>query len=246
MSHDRDSLILEHLKLAETIATREWRTAVHALKKDDMLSLAYWGLLDAAEKWPAYCEKNESDPDATQYFKVYASLRIRGAIRDHIRSEDWATRTTRSKSKKLKDAGQDDGASVEELSERTGMTVLEINKVITKLAYRPVSLDAYTSNNDTYQESPGRRGNSELRDDIDTESSAFANDMRSIFVTNYRILNREIQIVLALHYYSRMDLRTIAAELGLSESKVSQIHANGVKYLRTALVEAATESEVYA
>lgn len=244
MSYDRDSLILTHLTLAENIANREWRTASHALKKDDMLSLAYWGLLDAAEKWPAYCKKNEYDPEAIQYFKVYAALRIRGAIRDYIRAEDWATRTTRSKSKQLKDAGQDDGATVEELSDRTGMSVIEINKVIAKLASRPISLDAYAYNNDTSQEAPSS-ARSELKDDVDTEGSAFANDMNSVFVRNFKLLSPETQLVLVLHYYSRIDLRSIATELQLSESKISQIHATGVTSLRTALAEAATESEVY-
>lgn len=245
MSYDRDSLILSHLHLADTIATKEWRTATHALKRDDMLSLAYWGLIDAAQKWPDYCKNNSYDPEAIQFFKIYASLRIRGAIRDHIRSEDWATRTTRSKSKKLKDAGQDDGATLAELSERTGMSEAEINKVITKLAYRPVSLDAYTTNSDPFQDNPGR-GNHELRDDIDTEGTAFANDMQDVLVKRFKILTPETQIVIALHYYSKIDLRTIAAELDLPESRVSQIHAAGVQSIRAALLDAATESEVYA
>jgi RNA polymerase sigma factor for flagellar operon FliA len=245
MSYDRDSLILEHLKLAETIATKEWRTATHALNRDEMVSLAYQGLLDAAMKWEKYCEKNGYDPEATQFFKVYASFRIRGAIRDHIRSEDWATRTTRSKSKKLKEAGQDEGATVEELSERTGMSVSEINKVIVKLTSRPVSLDAYTSANGPHQDSPGR-GNHELKDDVDTESSAFANDMQSAFVSKFKVLSPEVQTVLALHYYSRMDLRSIASELDLSESRISHIHAQGVCDIRQALLAAATESEVHA
>jgi RNA polymerase sigma factor FliA len=242
MSYDRDSLVLSHLTLAENIANREWRTAAHALKRDDMLSLAYFGLLDAAEKWPAYCAKNDYDPEAIQYFKVYASLRIRGSIRDYIRAEDWATRTTRSKSKRLKDAGQDDGATVEELSARTGMTVPEINKVIAKLASRPVSLEVYTSTPDPYQESRVR-GNTELADDHDTEGSAFANDMKSVFVAQYRKLSPEAQVVLALHYYDRVDLRAIAAKLSLPESKVLNIHSQGVLAIQAALLEAAQESE---
>lgn len=241
MSYDRDSLVLTHLTLAENIANKEWRTAVHALKKDDMLSLAYFGLLDAAEKWPSYCAKNEYDPEAIQYFKVYASLRIRGSIRDYIRSEDWATRTTRSKSKRLKDAGQDDGATVEQLSERTGMTIPEINKVIAKLAHRPISLDAYTSNNNN-QDNPGHR-DAELPDSIDTEGSAFANDMKAVFVSKYRKLSPETQVVLALHYYDRVDLRSIAEQMSLSESKVLNIHSQGVLAIQAALLEAAQESE---
>lgn len=244
MSYDRDDLILTHLHLAEAIANREWRTATHALKRDDMLSLAYWGLLDAAEKWPAYCKKNEYDPGAIQYFKVYASLRIRGAIRDYIRAEDWATRTTRSKAKLLKEAGQDDGATLLELSDRTGMSVSEINKVISKLASRPISLDAYAYNHDTSQEAPSS-ARSELKDAVDTEGSAFANDMQKVFVNKFEMLNSEAKVILVLHYYSRMDLRAISLELGLSESKVSQIHAQSVVFIRDALIGASTESEAY-
>src|SRR3954471_22212774 len=138
MSYDKESLVLNHLTLAKDIANREWRTATHALKRDDMLSLANLGLVDAADRWEAYCEKNDYDPNAVQYFKVFASLRIRGTIRDHLRKEDWATRTVRSKAKKLKVAGQDEGLSVDELAEITGMSVVEINKVNARLAAKPV------------------------------------------------------------------------------------------------------------
>lgn len=237
MNYDKDSLILGHLDLAKDIATREWRTATHALKRDDMLSLAYEGLVDAAIRWEPYCAKNEYDPSAVQYFKVFASLRIRGTIRDHIRKEDWATRTLRSKSKKLKDAGQDDGLSVQELSEITGMTPVEINKVIARLATRPISLDAYTANNNNENASAPV----ELKADVDTEGIAFANSLNELFVNKLQLLSNDIQVIIALHYYSKMDLRSIAEELNISEAKVSQIHASGVIAIKEALTEAATE-----
>jgi RNA polymerase sigma factor for flagellar operon FliA len=236
MNYDKDSLILGHLDLAKDIATREWRTATHALKRDDMLSLAYEGLVDAAIRWQPYCAKNEYDPSAVQFFKVFASLRIRGTIRDHIRKEDWATRTLRSKSKKLKDAGQDDGLSVQELSEITGMTITEINKVIARLAARPISLDAYTANNSENSSAPV-----ELKADVDTEGIAFANTLNQLFVERLKLLSNDIQVVLVLHYYSKMDLRAIAQELNISELKVSQMHESGVIAIKEALTKAATE-----
>jgi RNA polymerase sigma factor for flagellar operon FliA len=236
MNYDKDSLILGHLDLAKDIATREWRTATHALKRDDMLSLAYEGLVDAAIRWQPYCAKNEYDPSAVQFFKVFASLRIRGTIRDHIRKEDWATRTLRSKSKKLKDAGQDDGLSVQELSEITGMTITEINKVIARLAARPISLDAYTANNSENSSAPV-----ELKADVDTEGIAFANTLNQLFVERLKLLSNDIQVVLVLHYYSKMDLRSIAQELNISELKVSQMHESGVIAIKEALTKAATE-----
>lgn len=239
MSYDTDSLILAHLDLAKTIATREWRTATHALKPDDMLSLAYEGLVDAAHRWEPYCIKNEYDPNATQYFKVFASLRIRGTIRDSIRREDWATRTLRSKSKKLKDAGQDEGLPVDILADKTGMTITEIHKVNARLAAKPVSLEAHFSN--TSHDNPNLNSNLELRDSVDTESAVFTRAVLTAFVSAVRQQPKEVQVVLALHYFSKLDLRKVSEELSLPESKISQLHASGVLAVRSALAEAAME-----
>lgn len=238
MKYDRDYLIIEHLKLAEDIAIREWRTATHALEKDEMMSLAYLGLVDAAQRWESYCERKQYDPDAIQYFKVFARLRIRGTIRDSIRSADWATRTLRSKSKKLKDAGQDEGVSVQELAERTGMTVPEINKVNGRLAKKPVSLDAKLATQDY-----GLDGHQEIqiKEDIDTEGAAFANEMVSLFLSTIKSLPVEEQVVIALHYYSKLDLKNIALELRLPEVQISQLHSSGVSAVKTALTNAASE-----
>lgn len=236
MSYDKDSLILSHIELAKNIANKEWRTATHALKQDDMLSLAYMGLVDAAQRWEPYCAKNNYSPEATQYFKVFASFRIRGTIRDHIRKEDWATRTLRTKSKKLKNAGQDEGIPVEELAEKTGMSVPEINKVNARMATKPVSLEAHLGN--PYQDNPTTN---ELEDKADTEGTAFARTMVRLFVETVQVLPEEIKLVVILHYYKKLDLKRVAEELGFSEAKVSQLHASGVLAVRDALALAANE-----
>lgn len=237
MSYDKDSLILGHLDLAKDIATREWRTATHALKQDDMLSLAYEGLVDAANRWEPYCAKNEYDPSATQYFRVFASLRIRGTIRDHIRKEDWATRTLRGKSKRLKDAGQDEGLPVEELAIKTGMTVSEIHKVNARLAARPISLDAKSG----LKEYDSENKELQLKEDIDTEGVAFTNSMINIFVNTFLQLPVQVQVVIALHYYSKLDLKRVSEKLGVPETKISQLHSSGVLTIREALMDAAQD-----
>lgn len=238
MKYDRDYLIMEHLKLAQDIAVREWRTATHALDKDEMVSLAYLGLVDAAERWQDYCIRKGFDPDAIQYFKVFARLRIRGTIRDSIRSADWATRTLRSKSKKLKEAGQEEGVPIEILAERTGMTIADINKVNSRLAKKPVSLDAKIGlvdyNTDTAREI-------QIKEDIDTEGIAFANEMIEVFINTVRGLPVEEQVVLALYYYSKLDLQSIAEELVLPELRISQLHLSGIAAVKAALIDAASE-----
>lgn len=239
MSYDKETLILSHLQLAQDIATREWRTATHVLKRDDMVSLAYLGLVDAADRWVPYCEKKNYDPSAVQYFKVFAGLRIRGTIRDYIRKEDWATRTLRSKSKKLKTAGQDDGISLEELVEKTGMTKEEIHKVNAKLAVRPVSLDAKSG----LTEYDSTSKDLQIREGVDTEGIAFANSMVETFVDSVKAMPFETQVVLCMHYYAKVDLRKIAEELSLPEVKVSLLHSSAITELRDILTTAALERE---
>lgn len=237
MSYDIDSLITSHMKLAETIALKEWRTATHILKRDDMLSLAYFGLVDAAHRWEPYCKEHDYDPAAVNYFKVFAGLRIRGTIRDYIRKDDWATRTLRSKAKLLKQAGQDEGLSVQELAEKTGMSIAEIHKVNAKLSARPVSLDARIG----LKEYDAETTEVQLKEDIDTEGIAFANSMIETFVATIKKLPYETQLIIVLHYYAKLDLCKVAEELGFSESKVSQLHSSGVLTVKQALTTAAME-----
>lgn len=241
MSYDKQSLVLDNLELARTVAISEWRTATHALQKDEMIALANLGLVDAANRWEAYCEKNDYNPEATNYFQVFARLRIRGTIRDQIRKDDWATRTLRSKSKKLKDAGQDEGLPIEELSERTGMTVSDIRKVNARLASKPVSLDAHLYINGSNSDGSSSPNENYLRTVVDTESSAFSQEMIRTFISTLTSLDVDVKVVLILHYYSKLDLRRIAEELSLPEAKISQLHSTGVVTIKDALVGAAQE-----
>jgi RNA polymerase sigma factor FliA len=238
VNYDRDYLILQHLELAREVAIREWRTATHALQKDEMISLANLGLVDAADRWEAYCARNSYDPAATQYFKVFARLRIRGTIRDHIRQEDWATRTLRSKSKKLKDAGQDEGVSIQQLAERTEMTIPEINKVNARLAAKPVSLDSWITTDGGENAEPSSH---HLKDKEDTEGAAFARDMIDLFIDTMHDMSDDVKVVIVLHYYTKLDLRRIAEMLKLPEAKVSQLHSSGVLMVKDALTYAAQE-----
>lgn len=241
MSYDKESLVLNNLELARSVAISEWRTATHALQKDDMIALANLGLVDAANRWEAYCKKNNYDPEATNYFQVFARLRIRGTIRDQIRKDDWATRTLRSKSKKLKEAGQDEGLPVEELAERTGMSVSDIRKVNARLASRPVSLDAHLYMQGANFDGSANPNESYLQDAVDTEGSAFSKEMMRTFIDTLTELPVEIRVVLILHYYSKLDLRRVAEELSLPESKISQLHSEGVVAVKDALIGAAQE-----
>lgn len=234
-AYDRETLINDHLGLAKAIGVQNWQTATYALEVDEMKSLAYLGLVDAANRWEKYCEKNSYDPAAVEYFKVFAARRIHGTIRDGIRQNDWATRTLRDKAKKLKLAGQDDGLSAEQLAEKTGMTLKEVNSTIHRMASRPISLENnWGDDNDRGLSSP---------DPVTTDGTSFQHDMLTTAAEVIRALPQDQQVVLALHYYEALEIRSVAQELGITESRASQLHTKAVLTIRQALLEAASESE---
>lgn len=236
VDYSTDGLINEHIGLARAIAVQQWKTAPYILDVEEMKSLAYMGLVDAANRWEKYCLKHGYDPAAVEYFKVYASRRIHGTVRDSIRADDWATRTLRDKAKKLKSAGQDEGASAEEMAERSGLTVKEVNKTIHRMSTRPVSLEQEV-------QVRGSEGSERFRDPINVEGSFFENDMLSVAAEAIRELPAEQQVVLALHYYNVLEIRAVARELNITESRASQLHTKAVLTIRQALMRAASEGE---
>src|SRR4029078_8779613 len=119
-----DELIHMGMPVAQKAARRIYRTAPHAFEEDDLLVISYFGLVQAAKRWHLYCVRNEFDESRIDYFlTVYASRRCSGAIWDELRTRDHATRSLRAKSKRLRAAGQDEGATLVEMSQATGMTV---------------------------------------------------------------------------------------------------------------------------
>lgn len=224
MQADVDALIREYMPLAQSLAQQTWRTAPHALELDELRGIAYLGLVSAAKRWEAYCLENDFSPDALQYFKTFVVRRVHGAMIDAIRSADWATRSLRTRAKMLQAAGQEEGLNDRELAERTGMSVSDVRHTIRGMSLRPVSLEA------------------EELDPIakrDVESSVFTTSVLTTVVGTIRDLDPDQQVVLALHYFQGIQLQEVARIMGLSESRVSQLHAKAVLTVHAEMVDAA-------
>src|SRR6202034_3675307 len=97
--------------------------APHALEMDELESLALSGLAAAAARWPGYCAQNDHDPTAYQFFRAYCLRRMRGSMLDYLRSQDWVTRSARTRAKALRAAGQDRGLSDAELARASSMSL---------------------------------------------------------------------------------------------------------------------------
>ncbi len=210
---DTAALIENHLGLAHSLAQQVWRTAPHALELDELRSIANLGLVGAALRWEPYCRENSFSPDALQFFKPFVVKRVRGALIDAIRQADWATRSLRTRFKLIQEAGPEPGTPLGELAERTGLTEAEIRATMRGMAQRPVSMEAE-------ELEPAARH--------DVESSVFVGDVLTRMVSVLRELPGEQQVVIVLHYHRGLQLQAVAREMGITESRASQLHAKAV------------------
>jgi RNA polymerase sigma factor for flagellar operon FliA len=230
-------LITDHIVLAQAVASQKYRTAPHALDLDDLRSLAYQGLVDAASRWFSYCESKGYNPEDTQFFVIYARPRIAGSIYDKLRSDDWATRALRDKAKKLREAGADEGISREELSARSGMSQQEIHEVVAGMSRAPVSLNSI----DMDDQDPERKVayHSELSSPADTEHDVSVGELLNSFADAILGLPKSHQALIALHYYQGLELKKISKLLDIPDAMTSQIHTESVLALLESLKQTA-------
>jgi RNA polymerase sigma factor for flagellar operon FliA len=221
-----EALVIKHIPMAHSIAVQIWRRAPQAMDIEELKSLAYLGLVSAATRWYAYCERNEYDSGRVEFFTTYATRRMKGSIFDSLRSSDWATRSQRTKFKQLLEAGQEQGASEEELIFRTGLTSVEVRATLQSMDRRPVSIDADAL---------------DYAIESDVEQNANESVMLSVVVDTIRSLSDAQQCVLAMHYFAGQELQEVAKRMNITESKASHLHTDAVLMVHAALLEALIE-----
>ncbi|PLR84236.1 FliA/WhiG family RNA polymerase sigma factor [Bacillus canaveralius] len=200
------------------------------VSRDDLRSLGMIGLYDALEKF---------DPDRELKFDTYASFRIRGAILDGLRKEDWLPRSTRDKAKKIEAAT--------ELLEQRNMRNVTVAEIAAELAI--TEEEVYTTMNEHFfanvlsmDEQPADQDDSEsqsfvLKDNkTETpEEKIVKNEIISEMTEMITKLNDKEQLVLSLFYKEELTLTEIGQVMDLSTSRISQIHSKALYKLRQAL-----------
>ncbi|MBQ3446836.1 MAG: FliA/WhiG family RNA polymerase sigma factor [Synergistaceae bacterium] len=224
----RDELVTRYLPLIKYVVGRMAVTPPAGLDYEDLLSFGVFGLLDAVDKF---------DPSKGFVFQTYAIPRIRGAILDELRKCDWFSRTGREKVQKLNRAMEkilrDKGELRDEwVMEEMGVSEEEYYEV-QDLASRGyiTSLDDTTTLDDGEVSveatlADDREGAAERLDD--------ESDKQQLVEALQELPERERQM-LSLYYYEGLTLKEIGQVMGVSESRVSQIHGKGLSMLRTIL-----------
>ena len=214
----REKLILEYSGLVKIVAGRLGMYLGYTVEYDDLVGYGIFGLIDAIDKF---------ELTKGVKFETYASLRIRGSILDQIRKMDWIPRTLRQKQKKLEQAMHDleaeygRAATSDELSEKLDMSEEELKGLVNQTQIASlVSLDEYLEqgNNKSCFESP--------------EQVVDRQELKRTLAEAIESLNENEQKVIAFYYYEELTLKEISKVLGVSESRVSQLHTKALKKMR--------------
>lgn len=229
----RDNLILLHMRIVKYIAGR---MAIHVPSNVEMDDLVGWGcigLMDAVEKY-----------DHTQdiKFSTYASIRIRGAIIDQIRSLDWAPRSLRTMARKVGAAreklrhAEGREPSADAIAEVVGTTSEHVEDTIAQLQTAQIlSLDDYLPSEDS--------GETRKVDMVGNPGAPHPGQAAELQERKERLVQAILNLpdqqqkVLNLYYYEELTLKEVGAVLSVSESRICQIHSAAMKKLRKAVRE---------
>ena len=227
----KDEIILEYAPLVRYIAQKIASRLPSNIELDDLMSCGVIGLMDAIEKF---------DPTRDNKFKTYAEFRIRGAILDELRSQDWVPRSVREKAKQVerayakldKELGRP--ATDDEMCVELQCTMEEFHDLINKS--KTVSL---LNIDDTA--SMGR-GDKKLMGSL-MENSRSANPYQAvnykraqdIIKDGIKTLPEKQRLVLSLYYFEDLNLKEIGQVLDVTESRVSQLHTQAIFKLKARL-----------
>lgn len=205
-----------------------------SLDADELLSQAYQGLIRAAMRWRAYGEEHgysEESIVSGQHFGVFARKSIIGQMLDSLRKLDHVHTLVRKDYKALVESGLgSSGTSEQDLSDRTGIPLDRVQRVIRSVNSRPVSLNEQASSE--HEDGP-------LEDYVSShesvESSALVVHIRDAFASKVESLPPLQQIIIVLKYYEGLELPIIADELGVKLATVRSAHTAALVALHKAM-----------
>ena len=225
----RNQLVELYLPLVKYNAERIWSRLPDGVDLDDLISAGVFGLMDAIDAF---------DLERGVKFETYCVPRIRGAMLDELRTMDWVPRLVRSKASKLEDARKQLEVRLgrpprpEELAAQLGMSLEEFEKHENDAnAVGLVSLNKKWYETDSYKDVR----EIDILEDKKAEDPTSRMQNRDLMRLVTRGLNRNERLIIILYYYEELTMKEIGNTLGLSESRVSQMHSSIVNRLKDQL-----------
>jgi RNA polymerase sigma factor for flagellar operon FliA len=230
----RERLILHYAPLVKYVASRVATGLPATVEQADLVSYGMFGLIDALEKF---------EPARGTKFETYAIPRIKGAIIDELRAMDWVPRSVRFKARGIEKAYSDlesmmkRAPSEKEVAARLGVTLKELHDVITQISFVSVlALDELLSVGSDRGEQVSLLDTLADRGS-DVSMGLEGQETRGLLAAAINSLSEREKIVVTLYYFEGLTLAEIGEILGVTESRVCQIHTKAVNQLRLQLVE---------
>lgn len=228
----RDQLILEYAPLIKYIAQKIAARLPANIELDDLISSGVIGLMDAIEKY---------DSGRDNKFKTYAEFRIRGAILDELRAQDWVPRSVREKAKQLErvyskiEQRLGRQATDDEVCEELGIGAEEFHDMLNQV--RSVSLLSY---DDLSSFSKADKRSLHGYGEAGSKSPTPFNEVnvasvKRVIADAIGDLPEKQRLVLSLYYFEDLNLKEIGRVLDVTESRVSQLHTQAILRLKSKL-----------
>ena len=228
----RETFIKQYAPLVKYVAGRVAVGMPSNVEFDDLVGYGVFGLLDAIDKF---------DPEKNVKFKTYAVTRIRGAIFDELRSIDWIPRSVRQKTREVEEAigtlearlGRT--ATDHEIAGALGMGEDEYVKTMIKISGTSILSinEVWYSGDDNDKVSIG--DSIESPSSLNPEVMAERDEIRRVIVEAINELPDNEKKILVLYYFEDLTLKEIGQVLGVTESRVSQLHTKAIVRLRSRL-----------
>ncbi|MDR3349657.1 MAG: FliA/WhiG family RNA polymerase sigma factor [Acidaminococcales bacterium] len=220
----RNQLAEHYLPLVRIVAGRLGISLPAYVDRDDFLSTGFIGLLQAIERY---------DAERGVKFETYATVRIRGAILDALRVQDWIPASVRQKAKQYQNALQTlegrlgRSATDKEIARELSMSEEQLQTLLSEIqVVTVIPLEEFSQT-----EESGRGGVGNLTDDFERT------EVKELLTQAIERLPGRERLVMSLYYYEGLTLKEISAVMTLSEARISQLHTKGIFRLRNALTD---------
>jgi RNA polymerase sigma factor FliA len=225
---DRNRLVDRHVPLVKRIAYHLLGRMPAGVQVEDLIQAGVIGLLEAAQHY-----------DATQgaSFETYAGIRIRGAMLDEVRRSDWTPRSVHRNARRVTEAvravehrtGRE--AQAQDVAEELGVEMDEYHRMVSDaVSCRVLSFeDVFEPDSEGEDLLPG--------DEPNPLETLQADDFRSALAREVAALPERERLVMSLYYDDELNLREIGEVLGVSESRVCQLHGQALTRLRARMTD---------
>jgi len=232
----RERLVVAYSPMVKFVAGRLGAGLPSHVEDADLISYGLMGLIGSIERF---------DPERGIKFETFAMTRIRGAIIDELRSLDWVPRSVRSRAREIEAAQAklehelQRAPTEAELAAKLGSSEEDLQTSLLEIANSSVyALDELWSVRDSSGDQVSLLDTIADDGSADPQEALATSEVKDRLTEAIGSLPEREQLVVALYYYENLTLREIGEVLGVTESRVSQLHTKAVMRLRTQLQQA--------